>query len=234
MGAMSATLLPTVEVEPKSKATATVIFLHGLGADGHDFESVVPHLILDTEAAIRFVFPHAPKRPVSLNQGFVMPAWFDIGPSDLVRGESSDLPGVRKAADQVRALIDREVARGIPSRNVVVGGFSQGGALATYVALRHPTPLAGLIALSTFLPQNAPLESEVTSANRALPAFLAHGSRDQVVSPVLGRQLRDRLATIGCAVEWHEYPMSHEVCMEQLRDWSRWLGARSFPFTRPA
>ena len=170
---MTATLLPTVEVEPSAKATASVIFLHGLGADGHDFESVVPHLVTDTDAAIRFVFPHAPKRPVSLNQGFVMPAWFDIGPSDLTRGESSDLPGVKKAADQIRALVDREVARGIPSRNIVVGGFSQGGALATYVALRHPQPLAGLVALSTFIPKNAPLESETTSANRSIPAFVA-------------------------------------------------------------
>lgn len=229
---MTATLLPTVEVEPSAKATASVIFLHGLGADGHDFESVVPHLVTDTDAAIRFVFPHAPKRPVSLNQGFVMPAWFDIGPSDLTRGESSDLPGVKKAADQIRALVDREVARGIPSRNIVVGGFSQGGALATYVALRHPQPLAGLVALSTFIPKNAPLETETTSANRSIPAFVAHGNRDPVVSPVLGRQLRDRLLSIGCTVDWHEYPMAHEVCMEQLHDWSRWLGARGFPFAR--
>lgn len=232
--AMTATLLPTVEVEPASKATSAVIFLHGLGADGHDFEPIVPHLVRGLDSATRFVFPHAPRRPVSLNQGYVMPAWFDIGPADLMRGESSDLPGVKVAAEQVRALIDREVTRGVAARHVVVGGFSQGGALATYVALRHPQPLGGLIALSTFLPANAPLESEVSVANRSLPAFLAHGTRDAVVAPSLGRALRDRLQRLGCPVEWHEYPMAHEVCVEQIQDWSHWLRARAFPSSSPA
>lgn len=228
---MNETLLPTVEVEPSKPATSSVVFLHGLGADGHDFESIVPHLVRGLRSSTRFVFPHAPRRPVSLNQGHVMPAWFDIGPHDLVRGEASDLPGVRAAADRVRALVDREVARGVPSRHVVVGGFSQGGALAAYVALRHPQPLGGLVALSTFLPNNAPLEAEAGPANRGIPAFVAHGTRDAVVSPHLGRSLRDRLASVGCAVEWHEYPMGHEVCLEQIADWSRWLGARGFGAT---
>lgn len=223
---MTNALLPTVEIEPSAGARATVIFLHGLGADGHDFESIVPHLGLDRALGVRFVFPHAPRRPVSLNQGYVMPAWFDIGDSDLVRGETTDLAGVKKAEEQIRALIEREVKRGIEARHIVVGGFSQGGALATWVALRYPQPLAGLIALSTFLARNAPIESEVTAANRSIPTFAAHGSRDAVVSLAHGRALKDRLLAVGCDVEWHEYPMAHEVCLEEIAHWGTWLRAR--------
>lgn len=223
---MSAPLLPTVEVEPSSPARAAVIFLHGLGADGHDFEPIVPHLRLPSELGVRFVFPHAPSRPVALNQGWVMPAWFDIGADDLMRGESSDLPGVRRAETQIRALIDREVARGIDTQNIVVGGFSQGGALAAWVALRHEKPLAGLIALSTFLARNAPLEAEASLANRSIATFGAHGTRDAVVGVAYGRKLMERLRSIGCDVEWHEYPMAHEVCMEEIAHWGAWLRAR--------
>jgi phospholipase/carboxylesterase len=220
---MASALLPTVEVEPASKATGTVVFLHGLGADGHDFEPIVPHLRVD---GIRFVFPHAPARPVAINAGYVMPAWFDIGEGDLLRGETSDLAGVKKAEEHVRALIDREVARGIATNRIVVGGFSQGGALATWVALRHPKPLAGAIALSTFMARNAPIESEATVANKSVSVFAAHGSVDQVVGIQHGRKLKDRLVAIGCDVEWHEYPMGHEVCMEEIAHWGAWLRAR--------
>lgn len=203
-----------------------MIFLHGLGADGHDFHPIVPHLELDPSLYVRFVFPHAPKRPVSINGGFVMPAWFDVGPNDLQRAEATDLAGIKKADEQIRALIVREIERGVPSNRIMVGGFSQGGALAAYVALRHAQPLAGLIALSTFLPKNVPLEAESTSANRALPVFGAHGSQDSVVSIPHGRKLRDRLTAIGCDVEWHEYPMQHEVCLEEIGHWGRWLDQR--------
>lgn len=223
---MSTPLLPTVDVEPGVKAKAAVIFLHGLGADGHDFEPIVPHLRLPPELGVRFVFPHAPRRPVALNQGFVMPAWFDIGPDDLMRGESTDLKGLEQAETQVRALIDREVARGIESQRIVVGGFSQGGALATWVALRHPKPLAGLIALSTFLAKNAPLEASTTPANRSIHTLAAHGTRDGVVGIAYGRSLKDRLIKLGCEVEWHEYPMAHEVCLEEIEHWGAWLRAR--------
>lgn len=223
---MTTSLLPAVEIEPAEKARATVIFLHGLGADGHDFEPIVPHLRLPTELGVRFVFPHAPSRPVTLNQGWVMPAWFDIGPDDLMRGESSDLAGIQRAEQQVRALVDREVARGIETQNIVLGGFSQGGALATWVALRHPKPLAGLIALSTFLARNAPLEADATPANRSIATFGAHGTRDAVVGVAAGRKLMERLRAIGCDVEWHEYPMAHEVCLEEIAHWGAWLRAR--------
>jgi len=171
------------------------------------------------------VFPHAPKRSVSLNGGFAMPAWFDVGANDLTRGESCDLPGLRKADAQIQTLIEREVARGIPANKIVLGGFSQGGALATYSALRYSQPLAGLIALSTFLPRNVPLEAETTAANRVLPVFGAHGTRDNVVSLAHGQKLRDRLVANGCEVEWHEYPMVHEVCLEEIAHWGAWIRA---------
>ena len=217
--------LPTVETEPPKRANSCVIFMHGLGADGHDFHPIVPHLELGPSHHVRFVFPHAPKRSVSLNGGFVMPAWFDVGANDLTRGESSDLPGMKKADAQIQALIEREVARGIPANKIVLGGFSQGGALATYSALRYSQPLAGLIALSTFLPRNVPLEAETTAANRALPVFGAHGTRDNVVLLSHGQKLRDRLVANGCEVEWHEYPMVHEVCLEEIAHWGAWIKA---------
>ena len=223
---MSTALLPCVEVEPRVKARATFIFLHGLGADGHDFETIVPHLELPPELGVRFVFPHAPKRPVTLNGGIVMPAWFDIGGDDLMRGESSDLAGIKAAEKQIHALIEREIARGVDSQNIVIGGFSQGGALAAWIALRYPKPLAGLIALSTFLAKNAPLEADATIANRSIATFAAHGTRDGVVGIAYGRNLSERLKKIGCDVEWHEYPMAHEVCMEEIAHWGAWLRAR--------
>ncbi len=220
---MTTALLPTVDVDPASKATAAVIFLHGLGADGHDFEPIVPHLRVE---GVRFVFPHAPTRPVTINNGYVMPAWFDIGEGDILRGESSDMAGVKKAEVQVRALIEREVARGVATSRIVVGGFSQGGALAAWVALRHEKPLAGLITLSTFLARNAPLEADASIANRSMSVFGAHGTRDQVVAIQHGRDLKERLTKIGCDVEWREYPMAHEVCLEEIAHWGAWLRTR--------
>jgi phospholipase/carboxylesterase len=220
---MTTALLPTVEDEPRSKASAAVIFLHGLGADGHDFEPIVPHLKVE---GVRFVFPHAPVRAVTINGGYEMPAWFDIGEGDILRGESSDMVGVKKAEVQVRALIEREVGRGVPVNRVVVGGFSQGGALAAWVGLRYEKPLAGLITLSTFLAKNAPLEAEASVANRSMSVFGAHGTRDQVVAIQHGRDLKERLKGIGCDVEWREYPMAHEVCLEEIAHWGAWLRTR--------
>jgi phospholipase/carboxylesterase len=178
-------LLPCVEVGPKGPAQAAVIWLHGLGADGHDFEPIVPQLGLDPRAAVRFVFPHAPSIPVSLNAGFVMPAWYDIRDADL--RQRHDEAGIRASARQIEALIAREVERGVPSRRIVLAGFSQGGAMAVHVALRHTQPLAGLIGLSTYLVCGETIAAEMSSANRGIQTFLAHGTQDRWCATSVGR-----------------------------------------------
>lgn len=209
-------LLPTVEIEPAVPATATVIWLHGLGADGHDFEPVVPELGLPPGHAIRFVFPHAPRRPVTVNGGFVMRAWYDIlgfdGPV------SEDAAGIRASAAQITALIARENARGIPDARIVLAGFSQGAAMALHTGLRHRERLAGLLALSGYLPLAATLAAERSPANAATPVFLAHGEIDAVVRFPRGTATRDWLVQLGWQPEWHDYPIGHEVCWEELRD----------------
>lgn len=220
---MTTNLLPAVEIEPAGKANATLLFFHGLGADGHDFESIVPLFKLPPAVRLRCIFPHAPKRAVSINGGAVMPAWFDVGIDDLRTAESSDMAGVKSAARTFDAFVERELARGIPGTRVVVGGFSQGGALSGYAAPRFTKPLGGLIALSTFLVGGKALESEASMANKALPAFLGHGTRDPLVPIARGKAMRERLAQLGGAVEWHEYPMQHEVCMEEIDHLSSWL-----------
>jgi len=217
-------LLPCVEVGPRTKADAAVIWLHGLGADGHDFEPVVPQLGLDPRTAVRFVFPHAPSIPVTLNGGWVMPAWYDIRDTDLK--QRHDVQGIRESARRIEALIAREVERGVPSRRIVLAGFSQGGALAVHVALRHELPLAGVVALSTYLVCGDTLEAEASAANRGLPAFVAHGSQDPMVLIDRGQALKERLLGLGHPVEWHSYPMAHAVCMEEIVALGTWLQAR--------
>ena len=216
-------LLSCVEIEPKRPARASVVWLHGLGADGNDFVPIVPHLGVD-EVGLRFVFPNAPKIPVSLNMGMVMPAWYDIAGPDLRHRQ--DVEGIRRSEAQVRALVEREIERGVPSRKILLAGFSQGGAVAVHVALRFPQPLAGGIALSTYLVMGDRLEAEIASANRGLPVFQAHGSADPMVHIERGEALRDELAKVGCAVEWHEYPMMHEVCLEEIEALGAWMRAR--------
>jgi phospholipase/carboxylesterase len=206
--------LPTVEIEPERTARAAVIWLHGLGADGHDFEPVVPHLGLPDAAAVRFVFPHAPSIPVTINGGFVMPAWYDIVELELRRGH--DAAGIARSAEHVRALIRRENERGVPSERIVLAGFSQGGAIAAYVALRYPETLAGLMLLSCYLIGGETLDAERSPANAELPVFQAHGTQDPMVGHARGMELRDRLLELGYPVEWHEYPMQHQVCLEEL------------------
>ena len=217
------TLLPCVELEPKVRATHAIVWLHGLGADGNDFVPIVPHLGLQTPA-VRFVFPHAPSIPVAINMGMVMPAWYDIGGADL--RTQQDEGGIRRSAGQVRALVEREIERGIPSRNIVIAGFSQGGAVAVYTALRFEKPLAGAICLSTYLVLGETLDAEISSANRGLAVFQAHGTADPMVQFKRGEELRKKLVDAGCDVTWRTYPMQHEVCLEEIEEIGGWLRER--------
>lgn len=200
----------------------SVIWLHGLGADGHDFVPIVEEL---ARPATRFVFPHAPVRPVTLNGGYPMRAWFDI--LALGPGAPQDEAGIRQSAADVRRLIDAEIARGVPSERIVLAGFSQGGAIALHTALTEPRPLAGVMGLSTFLPLEWTLAAEKTAANRSCPVFLAHGDQDQVVPIEWAMLGREALEREGYAPEWHVYALAHSVCLEEVRDIAAWLDAVS-------
>lgn len=215
----------TVEVEPRGAASGSVVWLHGLGADGHDFEALVPELRLPPDLPLRFVFPHAPVRPVTINGGMAMRAWYDI--RSLDRDGPQDEEGIRESADTLRALIEREQARGLPSERIAVAGFSQGGAIAMHTAIRHPQPLAGLLALSTWLPLASSLRAEVTNnpqaQRRSLPVFLAHGTFDPMLPLSLGQAACAALRELGFEVDWREYPMQHAVCAEEIDHIRSWL-----------
>jgi len=217
-------LLSCVEVPAAGPARASVVWLHGLGADGHDFEPIVPYLGLGKEAGVRFVFPHASRRGVTINMGLIMRAWYDVRGADLGRDE--DLEGIRGSAGQIRALVAREVEHGVPPEKIVLAGFSQGGAMALHVGLRHPGRLAGILALSCYLVDAARLEGEISDANRDTPIFQAHGTHDPMVGLERGVEARDRLLGLGCRVEWKAYPMGHEVHPDEIRDVGAWLAAR--------
>src|SRR5204862_7270761 len=201
--------------------TTSVIWLHGLGADGNDFVPIVRELDLRDCPAIRFVFPHAPTMPVTINGGYVMRAWYDILGTDLVRRE--DEPGLRKSMALVNALIDAERERGIAADRIVLAGFSQGCAMALLAGLRYPERLAGLAGMSGYLPLAATLAAERSAANHAVPVFMAHGRHDPVVPFDRGAASRDALLALGYPVEWHEYPMEHSVCGPEVADLNRWL-----------
>jgi phospholipase/carboxylesterase len=218
---MTDALLEAVEIETASQPRASVIWLHGLGADGYDFVPVVQELDLAGAPPIRFVFPHAPVRPVTINNGVRMRAWYDVYGVEGVRRE--DEAGVRASQLQVEALIDRETSRGIPAGRLVLAGFSQGGAIALQTALRHPEPLAGVLALSTYLPIAATVKAEATDASRQTPIFMAHGVEDPLIPIERARLSRDLLVKLGYRVEWHEYPMPHAVCDAEIRDIATWL-----------
>ncbi len=213
-------LLPAVEVVTAEPVTASVIWLHGLGADGHDFEPLVPCLGLEPRG-VRFVFPHAPSIPVSINAGSVMPAWYDIHDGDLSRRH--DEAGIRQSHLRIEALLAREVARGIPAHRIVLAGFSQGGAMALFTGLRHAERLAGILALSCYLVLEETLAEECSPANQDVPIFQAHGLADPMVAIARGLAARADLTARGYSVEWHEYPMQHEVCPEQIAQVSVWL-----------
>ncbi len=219
-------LLPAIELETSPDPAFCVIWMHGLGADGSDFVPVVPELGLDPAApGVRFLFPHAPSMPVTCNGGYIMPAWYDIYSLDEA-GRRADEAGIRASRDAIRALIARENARGIPCARIVLAGFSQGGAIAYTTGLTHPEPLAGIIALSTYLPSAAMLDAEATSANAGTPVFAAHGTDDDIVPVQLGMMARDHLLTRHQPVTWHAYPMPHSVCLEEIAAIGAWLNAR--------
>lgn len=221
---MTETLLEAIEVETGKNPSAAIIWMHGLGADGNDFVPIVRELKLAATPAIRFVFPHAPLRPVSINNGYVMRAWYDVTYGDLEgKSKRPDESGVRASEKEIVKLIARERARGIASENIVLAGFSQGGALALQTGLRYPDPLGGIMALSTYLPLAERLAGEASEANRRTPIFMAHGTQDPVVSYAWGSASRRTLDDLGYPVEWHEYPMQHSVCLEEVTDVAAWL-----------
>ncbi len=215
---MLAAPLPTVEINPGPTPVAVVIWLHGLGADGHDFEPIVPQLRLPPELPIRFVFPHAPEIAVTAFGGQRARAWFDFNPA-----MGPDLPGMKKSASQIRDLIQNEIDGGTPAERILLAGFSQGGVMAFHTALYYPKRLAGILALSTFLADGERLATDKAAANANIPILMCHGAQDTVLPMSLGESSRVTLVNAGYAVEWREYPMAHEVCRAEIRDISEWL-----------
>ena len=214
-------LLPYVEIESAPQPTAAVIWLHGLGADGHDFASLVPELDLSGCPPIRFIFPHAPSMPVTVNGGYVMPAWYDILGPNLI--SQQDAAGIQASERAIVALIAHEVARGIPAEHIVLAGFSQGCAMALHTGLRLPHRLAGIMALSGYLPLVDRLAAERHPANAQTPVFMAHGTQDPVVAIARGEASRDALAALGQPVAWHSYPMPHSLHPQEIFDISAFL-----------
>ncbi len=214
-------LLPRIEIESAPQPTAAVIWLHGLGADGNDFAALVPELDLRNCPPIHFVFPHAPEMPVTVNAGYVMPAWYDILGADLVQRQ--DAAGIHRSAAAITALIEHEISRGIPAQRIVLAGFSQGSAMALHTGLRFPKRLAGIVALSGYLPLAESLAVERSFANTDTPILMCHGSMDPVVAPQRGEASRDRLIALGYAVQWHSYPMEHSVHPREVADISAFL-----------
>ena len=212
--------LETIEIPTGPSPSAAVIWMHGLGADGHDFEPIVPELGLPDALQVRFIFPHAPVRPVTLNNGMAMRAWYDI---IEIGGGREDGEGLRDSQAAIEQLIAAEVARGIPASRIVLAGFSQGGAIAFQAGLRHPERLAGIMALSTYLPLAGTVEDERSAANRDLPIFMAHGSVDPMISIGRAQQSRKMLEALGYPLEWHEYPMPHSVCPQEIADIAAFL-----------
>ena len=199
--------------------------MHGLGADGSDFEPIVPYLGLSPSEPVRFIFPNAPQIPVTCNGGYVMPAWYDII-SLAPDSREIDEAGLLASRDAIAALIDREVSRGVPAHHIFLAGFSQGGAVAYLTGLTHPTPLAGIIALSTYIPSPGQTKSLATPASQATPLFIAHGTHDDVVSLKLGEIARGVVAELGNTFDWQTYPMGHEVCLPEIQAIGAWINAR--------
>jgi phospholipase/carboxylesterase len=217
-------MLDTVERTTGRDPTWSIVWLHGLGADGNDFSPIVPELVRPGWPALRFVFPHAPVRPVTLNAGMRMRAWYDI--RDLELDSRADEAGVRESIAELDALVAREGERGIPPSRVVLAGFSQGGAIVLTAALRREQPVAGVLALSTYLPLASSNAVEATPGGRSTPVFMGHGTQDPMVRCAWGEASRDALRALGVPVEWRTYPMPHSVCADEVRDAGDWLTAR--------
>jgi phospholipase/carboxylesterase len=216
--------LQTIELETGPTARHAVIWLHGLGADGHDFEPIVPELVERSWPALRFVFPNAPTRPITINGGLPMRAWYDIAGMEIA--QKQDEVGMRASIAEIELLIAREVARGVPAANIFLAGFSQGGAIVLSGGVRHAQALGGIIALSTYLPLAEKTAAEASAANRAIPIFMGHGTTDPIVPYRLGEVSRNALQELGYVVAWHAYPMAHQVCMEEILALRAWLGSR--------
>ncbi len=221
---MDAPLLQTIELQTAPDPAWTVLWLHGLGADGNDFVPIVPELVREDWPALRFVFPHAPEREVTINGGLRMRAWYDIRDANLA--SRADEAGVEQSIRQVEALIAREASRGVPASRLVLAGFSQGGAITLAAGLRRTEPLAGLIALSAYLPMIERAASDTTAQAVGQPLFLGHGSQDPVVPYAAGEYSAAALRRLGFSVDWHRYPMPHSVCAEEIRDLAAWLSQR--------
>lgn len=219
-------LLEQVELATGPAPTASVIWMHGLGADGYDFVPIVKEIEANTipglADGVRFIFPHAPMRPVTINNGMTMRAWYDIKMVDLVRME--DDQGLRASQAEIEKLIAREKERGIPARRIILAGFSQGGAVTLQAGLRHPERLGGLMVLSSYLPLAGTVKAEAVATNSDVPILMVHGSHDQVINIARATASRDQLKELGYQVEWHEYPMEHSVCMEEVQAIRAWLG----------
>lgn len=214
-------LLPAVEIAASPSPDATLIFLHGLGDDGHGWSDVVPVLRLPATLRVRFLFPHAPEIPVTLNGGYVMPAWYDLADADFAA--RADIAGMRASRERVEHLVARELDRGIAPERIVLGGFSQGGATALYTALRHGRRLAGVAALSAYLVDPEALDVEAADANRDLPVFMAHGTEDDVVQHAWGVASRELLRAGGWPVEWHDLPIGHSAALEEIEALGRFI-----------
>ena len=212
---------PPIEIETGRNPNACIIVLHGLGADGSDFVPICAQLELDTVGPVRFVLPHAPQRPVTINGGYLMRAWYDILALGGRGGE--DEPGLRASQVLIEGLIEREITRGLPAARIVLAGFSQGCAMTLLTELRHRERLAGLAGLSGYLPLAERTAAERAPASRDTPLFMAHGTFDPMIAAVRAAASRDTLLALGYAIDWHEYPMEHTVCLEEIRDLNQWL-----------
>jgi phospholipase/carboxylesterase len=218
---MSKLPLSYIEINPKTKPVASIICLHGLGSSGHDSAGIVNELNLPEDLAIRFIFPHAPLMPVTLNNGYEMPAWFDV--LELKVNPREDEQGLKQSAEKINSFIQTELSLGIPSNKIIVAGFSQGGALAIFTALRFPQTLAGVLALSSFVPAPQSLARESSPANKKTPIFMAHGDSDPIIPHQWGEMSRDYLLASNHQVDWRLYPMAHAVCHDEIRDMSHWI-----------